>query len=426
MKTFDEIIPTLKNIFIKHPVDFEIYVNRDLNGRVRLVIDDKYNNDNEINSCLSEIAIDINNELEGHAFPPLQGVLYEHDVNHLFKNELSSSLDATLPKIRIVDRLVTASGWTRCTPASPNSSAMRLAFYSIKGGVGRSTALAITARELAESGKRVLVIDLDLESPGLSCSLLPSDRYTRYGIVDWLVEDLIGNGNAVIASLHALSPISHDGEVFIVPAYGSSKEYIEKLGRAWMPKLDSNGINEKWQFRLARFLSSIEDELKPDIVLLDCRAGITETASAVLTGLNISLALLFAIDTEQTWAGYRTLFDYWQRTATLGKIRDKLQIVGAMIPEDNTVDYTRTLREHSWNVFLNHIYDDLPAGNDGIDAGDSYDLSDESGPHYPWPIMWNRSFQSLYKLEGCITSLDQNRITSCFGEFTKRIVEYIG
>ena len=40
-------------------------------------------------------------------------------------------------------------------------------FYSFKGGVGRSMALANVADILARRGLRVLVIDFDLEAPGL-------------------------------------------------------------------------------------------------------------------------------------------------------------------------------------------------------------------------------------------------------------------
>src|SRR5438309_9698474 len=40
-------------------------------------------------------------------------------------------------------------------------------FYSYKGGTGRTMALSNVAWILAASGKRVLVADWDLESPGL-------------------------------------------------------------------------------------------------------------------------------------------------------------------------------------------------------------------------------------------------------------------
>ena len=40
-------------------------------------------------------------------------------------------------------------------------------FYSFKGGVGRTLALVNIGIELAQTGKRVLLVDFDLEAPGL-------------------------------------------------------------------------------------------------------------------------------------------------------------------------------------------------------------------------------------------------------------------
>ncbi|MBK9647584.1 MAG: P-loop NTPase [Deltaproteobacteria bacterium] len=42
-----------------------------------------------------------------------------------------------------------------------------VAFYSFKGGVGRSTLVGIMAWQLARLGKRVVCVDLDVEAPGL-------------------------------------------------------------------------------------------------------------------------------------------------------------------------------------------------------------------------------------------------------------------
>ena len=44
---------------------------------------------------------------------------------------------------------------------------MVVTFYSFKGGVGRSMALANVAELLAGYGYRVIVCDWDLEAPGL-------------------------------------------------------------------------------------------------------------------------------------------------------------------------------------------------------------------------------------------------------------------
>ena len=43
-----------------------------------------------------------------------------------------------------------------------------VAFFSFKGGVGRTTSLAATALTLASYGYRAAMVDLDLEAPGLA------------------------------------------------------------------------------------------------------------------------------------------------------------------------------------------------------------------------------------------------------------------
>lgn len=52
-------------------------------------------------------------------------------------------------------------------------------FYSYKGGVGRSMALAHCAAELARRGRKVLIIDLDLEAPGQHCTNLFAEQFPR-------------------------------------------------------------------------------------------------------------------------------------------------------------------------------------------------------------------------------------------------------
>ncbi len=63
-------------------------------------------------------------------------------------------------------------------------------FYSYKGGVGRSMALANVAALLAKWSKKVLVVDWDLEAPGIerffnnSSHHLSKKRKTTPGLVD--------------------------------------------------------------------------------------------------------------------------------------------------------------------------------------------------------------------------------------------------
>src|ERR1041385_6770285 len=62
-------------------------------------------------------------------------------------------------------------------------------FYSYKGGVGRSMALANIALLLARRGKRVLAVDWDLEAPGLNyyfASLEKQEPTQKGGLIAFL------------------------------------------------------------------------------------------------------------------------------------------------------------------------------------------------------------------------------------------------
>ncbi|MBK9643792.1 MAG: tyrosine-protein kinase family protein [Deltaproteobacteria bacterium] len=61
-------------------------------------------------------------------------------------------------------------------------------FYSFKGGVGRSTAAAITALLMAREGRRILLVDLDLEAPGLEGYFGFTNDQVQGGMVDLLLE----------------------------------------------------------------------------------------------------------------------------------------------------------------------------------------------------------------------------------------------
>jgi hypothetical protein len=241
MIVFDDVLPRLAQILTPHmdalkPIQ-PIYINRDLNGRVRLIVHEKWRDVPPVSTVLDNIVREMHRVLTPHAYPAEQAVLWESDLSSITISQTSFVLE-DCPSIRVIDRMAVEGDWSNIAPIA--TTVPRVVFFSIKGGVGRSSALAATAWALAEQGKRVLVLDLDLESPGLSSSLLPSDRRPSKGIADWLVEDLVNNGDTVLDDMVAESALSRDGEISIVPAHGRDPgEYIAKLGRAWMPKVKS-------------------------------------------------------------------------------------------------------------------------------------------------------------------------------------------
>ncbi|MFC7421048.1 KGGVGR-motif variant AAA ATPase [Iodobacter arcticus] len=422
MSTFDEILPAIKEILQAQTENLQklgaIVINRDLNGRVRLVVNESIRDDTEANHALNSIVLELHTRLGAHSFPPERMVLFEADVHTVIQNAPHFKLEG-FDAVTIVDRLTTDTDWANIEPIA--AGAPRIVFFSIKGGVGRSTALAVSAWSQAQQGKRVLVLDLDLESPGLSSSLLPEERRPQFGIADWLVEDLVDNGASVFSGMYATSNLSHDGEIYVVPAHGRDPgEYVAKLGRVWMSKVGPDGVRESWSKRLNRLLNDLEQHLHPDVILIDSRAGIDEVASACVTDLGACGVLLFAIDGEQTWSGYRILFRHWHRAGVARGIRERLQMVGAMIPELNGAEYFEGLRERAWNTFTETLYDEIPAGETTGERF-SFDESDEAAPHYPWPVKWHRGFAALRSVHTRFQNVDPHEITAIFGHLVDGI-----
>jgi hypothetical protein len=426
MTTFDDIIPVLKDLLQAHTAFLSqigpVYINRDLNGRVRLIVAAQWEAEQAATHQLEQIAQNIYQGLGKHSFPPEQAILYEERPENIAFG-VPVFLIEGLSDVFFIDRLATQGNWS--TIASASVQAPRIVFFSIKGGVGRSTAMAATAWSLAQTGKRVLILDLDLESPGLSTSLLPADRRPKYGITDWLVEDLVSNGDEVFENMVASSGLSHDGDIYVVPAHGAeSGEYVSKLGRAWMPKVGASG-QESWSQRLQRLITELEERWTPDVILIDSRAGIDEVASACVTDLGANLVLLFALDGDQTWSGYSILFRHWRTTAVVREIRERLQIVGALIPELGGADYAIGLREAAWSLFADELYDELPAGTTATGDLWSFDSVDESAPHYPWAIRWIRGFNSLRTVHARLEEVDAAEVSSVFGPLIEGISDVL-
>ncbi|MEX7583206.1 hypothetical protein, partial [Stenotrophomonas maltophilia] len=73
--------------------------------------------------------------------------------------------------------------------------------------------------------------------------------------------------------------------------------------------------------------------------------------------MGANLILLFALEGEQTWNGYRMLFEQWQRAQVAEEIRERLRVVGAIVPELDRVTYLEGLRESAYGIFADSLYD---------------------------------------------------------------------
>lgn len=97
-----------------------------------------------------------------------------------------------------------------------------VAFYSYKGGVGRSLLLAKAALFLAASGKGVVAIDFDFEAPGLHYKLggpRPPGFPHFFGVVPYLIATAEGSAFPPSLDEHLTSvPVPDRGWLALMPA----------------------------------------------------------------------------------------------------------------------------------------------------------------------------------------------------------------
>lgn len=166
----------------------------------------------------------------------------------------------------------------------------RVVFYSYKGGVGRTTALIQTAFKLIRSGKRVVVVDMDIEAPGLHALLPPPKATFDVGLVDYLWERQVrflnevekpevevgGDSGIVYSVIDSYSK----RPLFVVPAGNIGRRYVERLAL-----LTTTHLLDKADDPWLQFEREIWEQFQPDVMLIDARTGLNEWGGFALLSL---------------------------------------------------------------------------------------------------------------------------------------------
>lgn len=421
---FDEALAAACAVVRRHVSDLgpRFVLIRDLYGYIAVVAD------RVILPELETLRADLHRALGGFS-PGADGVLLGlgdiSSIDAILADPDAMPADDLEPEIRLVERQLVGSDWWK--GQSPELTVPpRVVFYGIKGGVGRSTALAITAWHLASKGRRVLAVDLDLESPGVSSLLLPPDRSPRFGVTDWLVESAVDQADGdLLENMLAPSPLAADtpGEIWVVPAGGrNAQTYAAKLARAYLSVTDPKGVERPFAGRLEQMLQAVAGPRPPDIVLLDSRAGIHDIAAAAITHLGAQ-TLLFASGSEQTFWAYDALFRELRRSPRRARsVRQGLKLVAALIPNQGRAEHMAALVDRAYRLFQDNLYDEVPAGE--VD-GFNYDRDDPAAPHYPLTVYWAPEFAGNFNPTALLPSFPGAQIQSAFGALLRGVEDLL-
>lgn len=327
---------------------------RDALGRLTVIVlePDRSSSDRE------KLSEKITAKLGGYADPSGISVATPEE---LFDNSLRDpEIGMVLPvvgasfqgDVRVVDRRVVGADWLH-RPDTKSATIPRLFFVSLKGGVGRSTALCVLSAHLAANGRRVLAIDMDLEAPGLGTMLLDRANLPRFGLLDYLVEtNLVDVGDDFLSDILGPSQLSGGrGSITVVPALGrlandNPSNVLGKLARAYLPSDNDPSLNS-FTAKIEHLIERLTATGAYDIVLVDARAGLHESTAAAAVALRGD-TLVFGMDQPQTYAGYRALLA--QQALTLGPDWiTRIHIVEARVRADGPSD-----------EFISNMMDILP------------------------------------------------------------------
>jgi MinD-like ATPase involved in chromosome partitioning or flagellar assembly len=280
----------------------------------------------------------------------------------------------------LIDRTYSKRGWLeRRDPPWPNSDRTPaiVSFYSFKGGVGRSTALAASALLLARAGKKIVVVDLDLEAPGVF-TLFDSTTSVDEGVVDYLIHKAIGDRDYRLElCMRTIADAAIIGEtgspIVVLPAGRIDSNYIDKIAR-----VDMNG--DAAAEGLEGLLREIKREYSPDFIFLDVRAGLHDIGGLSLNTLS-HMNILFCLDTPQSWNGLYPVLEI------LAKAEDReVLLVHAMAtPRRLDPKAHEKFRARAFEAFQEHYFSD---------DEEMPDIGDDSAP-YGVPLYEEDSLSNL-------------------------------
>lgn len=169
-------------------------------------------------------------------------------------------------------------------------------FYSYKGGVGRTSAMVNTASRLAQARKKVLIVDFDLEAPGIDAFPSFSNDQPRNGVVEYITHfTQTGKVAPIEDFVYRVKLDSVENEVLFMPAGRKDRQYQSDLSRLDWKML----YRQKKGFLFIENLkASLKQEFNPDYVLIDSRTGLTDVSGICTIQLPNLVVLLFSLNNQ--------------------------------------------------------------------------------------------------------------------------------
>jgi MinD-like ATPase involved in chromosome partitioning or flagellar assembly/tetratricopeptide (TPR) repeat protein len=172
-----------------------------------------------------------------------------------------------------------------------------ITFYSYKGGVGRSLALANIAALLVKRGRRVVLIDFDLEAPGLDSFKEFNCIAAKPGVVEYVTAYKQAQAAPDIAQfIHPCAlPGPLRGKLWIMPAGRKDTNYnAARANINWVDLYE----NHHGELFVENWKAAISHHFRPDYVLVDSRTGLTDVGGICTLHLPDLVVMLFGLNDQ--------------------------------------------------------------------------------------------------------------------------------
>lgn len=265
------------------------------------IVSEKDENINEIEKLISNFIEECNVNLENYEKIHL-GFLNVHTLDEaeiigierpMKKSKTTASFGAIIDnnENNIIDN------------KEPSKPCKIISFYSYKGGVGRTIALMQTANLLALEGKKVALIDLDIEAPSFN-EIFSDSIQSDKGLVNYLYNKLYNLDKIEVSSIVSKLQLNAKGDVYIIPAGSINKKYVKMLDALKEKRISENGYIEE-------LIDELYKNYDIDYVLIDSRTGINNWG-ALAIGEIADEVMLFAYPNEENVKGINLILDMIQ------------------------------------------------------------------------------------------------------------------
>lgn len=244
-------------------------------------------------------------------------------------------------------------------------------FYSFKGGVGRSTALVFVGSLLTARGQKVVMLDFDLDAPGLSfMSSSEEFKPAPYGVLDYLYQRCLVPNEKLLLSIEECVrriPLPTPGELYLVPAGDYTQAYVYRLD-----DLDLRLFYLREKNPIHELLDNIKAQLDPDVILIDASTGFVAISALALLD-KADLGIICFSPTNQSFAGLQWVVEAASRQRNYRGFPDLRFVLTPMPPvaqsqQQQWIERTATWIAEHWerpsSVPVENLYYQIPYNPD--------------------------------------------------------------